>query len=728
MSLERTFPFYQQTYFWYLSIFRSIFFCALILILSQFLLLGTGNPGLTSSAIIGIFLGGWFAFSRFRLRAIILLLTMILLSYWIFFAALGQIPFRDNAQILGVANWKNHLELCLLTFSLAFTSTVFFWRFRSVINFEVILAALAVVGFMAPHRNYRFDMLQVLSQWAWKLNLSHLELIVLIGACAVVFIFIYVLLATLPKRPFPDWKRPIVVVHPSPFHALSNALVTCLGVLALMLITFSTYNYHRSSVTSNGVSQETGPGMSPLDFHSSLGSSSQPAALARLEGDYVNNPFSPMIYFREAALSEYDGKEFIVSKTSLDHDVSFTKPGEFYKSDGNPDHLEREPLTQSIYLLSKHKLAFAIDYPISLVKLSLPKKSRKFKGAYRAYSMAPAFDLNKLSQEDVGNQKWPQNVKEHYLKTSSNSRYAEIAKEITSGSSKPVEKALDIVAFLNANAIYTLTPNHDIKDGEDPAAAFLFGDLRGYCVHFAHATVYMLRALGIPARIATGYLSDLSQARDGHILLRMNDRHAWAEVYLSSYGWVPFDTQPDQVENHGETPVDVNLLEELMDLLEPGEEILPDDTLEGEIIGERDEVLSGTLKQGFIFTFFGLFVVAILLKFLLWFFWLLPSKGPKQVRNAYIALCSRLSDLGYSRKFGETREEFRKRIDQLIGEDVLRITPLLNQANYSKVFSEKFSWNMNQDLINLRNLPRLKRFKSIFSPASLVKFLRGKKW
>ena len=37
-------------------------------------------------------------------------------------------------------------------------------------------------------------------------------------------------------------------------------------------------------------------------------------------------------------------------------------------------------------------------------------------------------------------------------------------------------------------------------------AAFLFGNFTGYCVHSAHASVYLWRSLGLPARIGTGYL------------------------------------------------------------------------------------------------------------------------------------------------------------------------------------------------------------------------------
>ena len=95
----------------------------------------------------------------------------------------------------------------------------------------------------------------------------------------------------------------------------------------------------------------------------------------------------------------------------------------------------------------------------------------------------------------------------------------------------------------------------------DFALYFLEQSREGYCVHFATAAAVMYRALGIPARYASGYrvtVTEDSMVTD----VTDQDTHAWAEVYLSGLGWIPVETTPGfgetsmlpQVENDVETP------------------------------------------------------------------------------------------------------------------------------------------------------------------------------
>jgi hypothetical protein len=64
----------------------------------------------------------------------------------------------------------------------------------------------------------------------------------------------------------------------------------------------------------------------------------------------------------------------------------------------------------------------------------------------------------------------------------------------------------------------------------------------GYCQHFAGAMALMLRLLGIPARVAAGFLpgvyhGDFWQVTD-------HDAHTWVEVWFRGFGWLPFDPTP----------------------------------------------------------------------------------------------------------------------------------------------------------------------------------------
>ena len=52
----------------------------------------------------------------------------------------------------------------------------------------------------------------------------------------------------------------------------------------------------------------------------------------------------------------------------------------------------------------------------------------------------------------------------------------------------------------------------------------------------------MLRTLGIPARIATGYAATGGDVTpDGWTVVRDSDAHAWVEVWIPGHGWVTSD-------------------------------------------------------------------------------------------------------------------------------------------------------------------------------------------
>ncbi len=67
----------------------------------------------------------------------------------------------------------------------------------------------------------------------------------------------------------------------------------------------------------------------------------------------------------------------------------------------------------------------------------------------------------------------------------------------------------------------------------------------GYCIQFATTMVVMARSLGIPARLAVGYLPG---DRTGDTTWRITgqDSHAWPEIYFPGTGWVRFEPTPAQ--------------------------------------------------------------------------------------------------------------------------------------------------------------------------------------
>src|SRR5690606_2611707 len=72
---------------------------------------------------------------------------------------------------------------------------------------------------------------------------------------------------------------------------------------------------------------------------------------------------------------------------------------------------------------------------------------------------------------------------------------------------------------------------------------FLFENKKGYCAYYAGATLFMLRALGIPSRITVGFMTvDRSNKNKGWYWYYADQAHAWVQVYFPGFGWLDFDT------------------------------------------------------------------------------------------------------------------------------------------------------------------------------------------
>lgn len=95
---------------------------------------------------------------------------------------------------------------------------------------------------------------------------------------------------------------------------------------------------------------------------------------------------------------------------------------------------------------------------------------------------------------------------------------------------------------------YTLKAPSD--GGNDALAAFLTKK-EGYCVQFASAMAVMARVMGIPARVAIGFLPG-TQHKNGTWTVTLADAHAWPELYFNGVGWIRFEPTPST--RSGEAP------------------------------------------------------------------------------------------------------------------------------------------------------------------------------
>lgn len=129
---------------------------------------------------------------------------------------------------------------------------------------------------------------------------------------------------------------------------------------------------------------------------------------------------------------------------------------------------------------------------------------------------------------------------------------SKLARSIAPKYIKPVDKVLAVRDFFlrrneNGKRIfrYTLKPG-SLDDPNIPSSKmlydFLFKTHAGYCTYYAGASLFMLRALGVPARFTTGFATvNRSDKNKGWYWFYASQAHAWTQVYFPGYGWLDFD-------------------------------------------------------------------------------------------------------------------------------------------------------------------------------------------
>jgi transglutaminase-like putative cysteine protease len=130
-------------------------------------------------------------------------------------------------------------------------------------------------------------------------------------------------------------------------------------------------------------------------------------------------------------------------------------------------------------------------------------------------------------------------------------RIRELAGELAAGKAGDLERARSVERHLREAYSYTLQlPD---REAADPLAYFLFTRRKGHCEYFASAMTVMLRSLGIPARLATGFQSGVYNSLTDLWVIRASDAHTWVEAWIPGHGWTTFDPTPPDPDPHGYT-------------------------------------------------------------------------------------------------------------------------------------------------------------------------------
>jgi transglutaminase-like putative cysteine protease len=167
-------------------------------------------------------------------------------------------------------------------------------------------------------------------------------------------------------------------------------------------------------------------------------------------------------------------------------------------------------------------------------------------GVYTALSRPPEPTISELQASSSLTTPLPAEVAERYLALPDEipERVLDLAHDVAGEAPTRYDRARAIEAFLRTYP-YTLDLDDPPDDG-DLVDHFLFDLQKGYCDYYASSMVVMARAVGVPARLASGYVQGTYDHDAGRWAVTEEDGHSWVEIYFDGLGWVEFEPTAGQ--------------------------------------------------------------------------------------------------------------------------------------------------------------------------------------
>lgn len=119
-------------------------------------------------------------------------------------------------------------------------------------------------------------------------------------------------------------------------------------------------------------------------------------------------------------------------------------------------------------------------------------------------------------------------------------RVRRLAARLARDAPTALDKVRTAEAWMGRHTTYSVDAPLAPK-GRDVVDDFLFVSRQGWCEQVASSLVVLLRAQGVSARLATGFVPGDRDPVTGLYSVRQKHAHAWTEVYFPGAGWQAFD-------------------------------------------------------------------------------------------------------------------------------------------------------------------------------------------
>ncbi len=261
----------------------------------------------------------------------------------------------------------------------------------------------------------------------------------------------------------------------------------------------------------------------------------------------------PIRFWRGTAFDRYDGRAWsrsVVDKRQLAPDGS----GRIVLAPGRPGGrtvrqvVSLEPTDTAVL--------FGASQPVALEPS--PRQGRSFPFVYRdgmgsvtapwvpyariEYAVESDLARPPAARLRAAGSDYPPGVERYLEVPALDPRVAALAAAVTKGAETPYDRAVALEQHLRTAYGYSLAvrPSADRPPLED----FLFYTKSGYCEYSATAMAILLRLVGIPSRLVSGFLRGEWNEYGGYYVVRQSDAHTWVEAYFPGEGWVAFDPTP----------------------------------------------------------------------------------------------------------------------------------------------------------------------------------------
>jgi len=186
-----------------------------------------------------------------------------------------------------------------------------------------------------------------------------------------------------------------------------------------------------------------------------------------------------------------------------------------------------------------------LDYPSKVVKVEgIKEKPVRFKGGFYEFEKPVTKPLRITAYYEKTFPK--DNPLSVYTKLPEDipEKVKKLAQKLKKGTKTNREKIERVVEFFRKGGYkYTLKLE---SRGKNPLEEFLFETKRGNCEYFASATAVLLRLMGVPARLVSGFYGAIKNEYGNYYIVINAMAHVWVEAY-DGERWVRVDTTPPYV-------------------------------------------------------------------------------------------------------------------------------------------------------------------------------------